>query len=117
MSVASMTPSVVRQSLIASFDYQQGNWDLVEEFMNVSSFHQPFLMDFGVGGALLVYALGAVALYYVYFKSLYDERMSWQFAYGVVAHNIVMSPFANFFTHPVFLAQILLHLWLQRGRR
>jgi hypothetical protein len=38
MSLASVAPSAVRQSLLASFDYQ-GNWDLVEEFMNVSSFH------------------------------------------------------------------------------
>ena len=50
-------------------------------------------------------------------KSLYDERISWQFAYGVVAHNILMSAFANFFTHPVFLGQIAFHLWLQRRRR
>ena len=53
----------------------------------------------------------------VKFKSLHDERISWQFAYGVVAHNILMSAFANFFTHPVFLGQIAFHLWLQRRRR
>lgn len=60
---------------------------------------------------------GALTGLIVKFQSLHGERISWQFAYGVVAHNIVMSPFANFLTHPVFLGQIAFHLWLQRRRR
>jgi hypothetical protein len=73
-------------------------------------------MDFGIGGALVVYALAAIAVYCAYFKSLHDKRVSWQLAYAVVAHNIVMSPFTNFFTHPVLLRQIMLHRWLQCRR-
>jgi oligosaccharide repeat unit polymerase len=109
--IETAVPSVVRGAL--NIVPQGETWELATELSNVSSFHQPFLLDFGIMGALMAYVVLAVLVYYLYTKAMRSPLICWRFAYIVAAHDIILSPFTNFFTHLVFMAQIFLHISLQ----
>lgn len=89
------------------------DWQLVVEFLNVSSAHQVFLLDFGIYGTVCVYFFMSLLFQQIYLRSLKSKLVCWRFMSVVILHNIVFSLFANFFTSMVFIAQIIIHFFLQ----
>lgn len=89
------------------------SWKLVVDFLTVSTFHQPFLKDFGIIGSLIVYAFMAFIFDKIYVKSLNSNLGCWRFVNVVILHNIFLSVFDNLFTETVFIGQIIIHLLLQ----
>lgn len=111
-TLAGIIPSQLRSVVTGQSD-STDDWRLVEDFLNVSSFHQPFLADFGVLGSLFVYFLLSFLVQRIYKKSKLSNLACWRFSNIVILHNIVFSVFINFFTNLVFLGQIAIHISLQ----
>lgn len=111
-SLAALSPTVVRDLVLAGFG-RQYDWVLNVSYLNVSSFHEVFVRDFGVLGVLPLYMIFSTIGLFIYYKATTSPMICWQFVCVIVLHNIVLSVFANSFTSMVFMAQGGIHLLLQ----
>jgi oligosaccharide repeat unit polymerase len=112
-TLATIIPSQIRDPIMNQFTDGLYEWELVVEFLNVSSFHQSFLLDFGVLGSIVLYFLISLLSQNFYQKSRLSSWVCWRFMNIVILHNIIFSVFNSFFTNLVFVGQILIHFSLQ----
>ncbi|MDJ0696542.1 O-antigen polymerase [Mastigocoleus sp. MO_188.B34] len=110
--ISSLTPSAIIDILGLTTNNNY-DWQLVVKFLNVNTFHASFLLDFGMYISLCVYFLMSLLFQSIYLRSLKSRLVCWRFINVVILHNIVLSIFVNFFTHIVFIAQIIIHFFLQ----
>jgi oligosaccharide repeat unit polymerase len=108
--VSSLVPSFLRGLLPA--DVAMEDFQLVNDNLNVSTMHPVFLYSFGYVGSIFFYFLMGVFMSFIYYKWIRERKLKWMFINVVLLHNILFSGFVNFFTHLVFVFQILLHYYL-----
>lgn len=103
-SVMSTFPSFLR-GFFQELVNVESNFILVTQSFNVSSFFQPFLLDFGIFFTLiLIFFMGLI---FTHIFHLSQRRFEFSLILIVVLHNIVLSVFVNFFIHIVFLFEML----------
>ncbi|CAH8222936.1 O-antigen polymerase [Vibrio aestuarianus] len=113
-TIISLFPSVVRELLVSFFQVDNYNIKLVTEAFNVSSFYEPFLLDFG-------YILQAPALLVISSISILamhraNNKIMYVFILSIILHGITLSVFTNFLTHIVFVFQMMLSFFIFKVR-
>jgi oligosaccharide repeat unit polymerase len=99
-----LLPSSIRGLMLTSKDTE---FELVNEFLNVSSCHKTFLAGFGFIGSLFyqLFLSFIISIFYIKYKFKVNN-IKYCFINAVLAHNIAMSFFFDFFTSLVFLSEI-----------
>jgi oligosaccharide repeat unit polymerase len=104
--VISIFPSVFRDVITSGLDVKSYNTELVTEAFNVSSFYQPFLLDFGY--KLLPFVLLVFSSISMVVMHKANNKVPYVIILAIMLHSITLSVFANFFTHIVFVFQMIL---------
>lgn len=113
-TIVSLFPSFLREPLVTFFGVENYNIKLVTEAFNVSSFYEPFLLDFG-------YILQAPVLLILSASSMLvmhraQNKIMYVFILAVLLHSITLSVFANFLTHIVFVFQMAIAFFIFKLR-
>ena len=112
-TLTSYFPSFLREGMLEVFGGNSYHWKLINENLNVSTFHEKILLDFGPYFAQLVFFIfGMVCAYfYLYrYKSIFHL-----IALIVLLHGIFFSFFVDFIFNLVFFAQIVIaYIFLKR---
>ena len=111
-TASTFIPSFAREyflNLVGS----KNNWDLAHEAFNVSSILQSLLVDFGVGGSVLI--MLPVGLMFANVMRLANTRVQAFFALIIILHGLALSFFANLLFHLVFVFEIIIVFILFNG--
>jgi oligosaccharide repeat unit polymerase len=98
-----LLPSSIRSMIFTSTD---ADFELVNKFLNVSSCHKRFLAGFGIAGSLIYQLFISFIITIFYTKFKYSNNIKYVFIITVLAHNVAMSFFVDFFTSLVFISEI-----------
>ena len=111
--ISNFFPSFIRTKIFAPSD--QFNFQLVNEYLNVSTMFPSYLEAFGRIGSLIFYFLLGLLISFVYFKfKSKNSNVKWLFILAVIFHNLIFSVFVDFFFNLVFLFQFVLHFYIAK---
>jgi len=109
------TPSLIVErilpSAIAQLVFPDGkntsNFELVVSSLNVSTFYQVFIIDFGIIGAIIIVFIILLLSSIIFEKTtVFGDRKPWLYlTYSVIFQGLLLSVFDNVLIHPVFLFQ------------
>lgn len=111
--VSSFFPSFIREKIFPPSN--EFNFQLVNEYLNVSTMFPKYLSSFGYFGSLIFYYLFGLVISYFYLKFRTDKlNLKWMFCLIIIFHNIMFSVFVDFFFNLVFIFQFFLHYSISR---
>ena len=114
-TIGSLVPSFARDYFIQLLGFSPPEWELVNETLNVSSFHQKFLIDYGPFISVYMYSFISFFSFLVVNKASNDPRYG--LALIVILHAIIFSFFTDFFFHLVFVAQFVFYITLFKNAK
>ena len=105
--IKSALPSVLKEFFETERPY---NFELVNEYLNVSTFFPGSLLSFGYYGSMIFHFVLGLSISYIYIKfKQVNSNIKWLFLLGIAFHNIIFSVFVDFFFSLVFIFQMFLH--------
>jgi oligosaccharide repeat unit polymerase len=110
-TAGSFIPSFARDDFLAALGGTT-QWALVNQSFNVSSLLQGFVMDFGVGGAIVFTLICGVLFSSIRRRSATSPSAF--YATIVLLHGIALSFFTNLLFHLVFMFEIAAIAWVMR---
>jgi len=110
--IGGLAPSFARGHLMELMGVKQPEWQLVNEFLNVSSIHQKFLSDFGPYLSNILFLV--ISFFSMFLVRFSEKDPRYGFALVVVLHGIALSFFADCIFHLVFVAQFFAYILLFR---
>jgi oligosaccharide repeat unit polymerase len=109
-SITSLLPSFLRKVVSTGLEIKSHDTELVAEAFNISTFFEPFLKDFGY--MLLPFVLVVFSMVSVAVMHKASNKVMYVFILAVMLHSITLSVFANFFTHLVFVFQMVIPIFI-----
>ncbi len=113
-TVISLFPSIFRDGLAEILEVNNYSFELVTEAFNVSSFFQPFLLDFGY--VFLPFVLLVFSLISMVVMHNARNKIMYVFVLAIMLHSITLSVFANFITHIVFVFQMIVPFFIFKSK-
>jgi oligosaccharide repeat unit polymerase len=114
--ISSFFPSFIKDKIFPPTI--ETNFQLVNEYLNVSTMFPKYLDSFGYFGSIFFYYFIGLFISYFYFKYRTDKlNPKWMFCLIIIFHNIIFSVFVDFFFNLVFIFQFILHFFISKSHR
>lgn len=107
VAFSNILPSIIKSKI--AIDSPNNDFQLVNEVLNVSTFHFNYLMSFGYYGALLFYLLYGILFLICQHNAFYDRNIKSVFILVLILHNVIFTTFSDLFLLLPFAFQLIVH--------